>query len=273
MDAFESCVPTGFELARHVPLLRIDMLVATLGQRSVVAGLVAFGGAGPLHAAALAESLGMKRILVPPTPGVLSALGLLMADVVYDTARAILERADDLLSDLAVLKQAYDAAAHGVRQVLSAHGAPTLSLEVDLRYVGQSYELSVPLETPITKEHLETAVGGFHDMHRQRYGHADPDEPVEVVALRVRGRVAVPPPDLPGETETDRPLEEAEIGTRPVWFDADGPTTTTAYDRSELHYGHALDGPAILHQYDTTIVVPPGWHAHIDEHQNVRLER
>ena len=235
--------------------------------------LVPFGGAGPLHAVELAEALDMRRVLVPPTPGVLSALGLLMADVVYDTARAVLTRADTLVNDPSPLTTAREAAAADVRAVLDAHGTPELALEVDLRYAGQSYELSVPLDAPITGEAVQAAVQAFHKQHRDRYGHADPDEPVEVVALRVRGRVAVPPPELPREPETDAPLADAQLGTRPVWFDADGPTDTPAYDRTALHHGHAFDGPAILHQYDTTIVIPPGWHARIDARQNVRIER
>ena len=235
--------------------------------------LVPFGGAGPLHAVELAEALDMRRVLVPPTPGVLSALGLLMADVVYDTARAVLTRADVLIDDPAPLTTAREVAAADVRAVLDAHGAPALALELDFRYAGQSYELSVPLDTPITGAAVQEAVQAFHDQHRDRYGHADPDEPVEGVALRVRGRVAVPPPELPRESETDTPLADAQLGTRPVWFNADGPTDTPTYDRTGLHHGHAFDGPAILHQYDTTIVVPPGWQARIDARQNVRIER
>jgi N-methylhydantoinase A len=235
--------------------------------------LVPFGGAGPLHAVELAEALDMRRVLVPPTPGVLSALGLLMADVVYDTARAVLTRADTLVDDPMPLTEAREAAAADVRTVLDVHGTPELALEVDLRYAGQSYELSVPLDAPITGTAVQDAVQAFHERHRDRYGHADPDEPVEVVALRVRGRVAVPPPELPREPETDAPLADAQLGTRPVWFDADGPTDTPAYDRTALHHGHDFDGPGILHQYDTTIVIPPGWHARIDARQNVRIER
>jgi N-methylhydantoinase A len=235
--------------------------------------LVPFGGAGPLHAVELAEALDMRRVLVPPTPGVLSALGLLMADVVYDTARAVLTRAETLVDDPSPLTTAREAAAADVRSVLDAHGTPDLALELDLRYAGQSYELSVPLDAPITGAAVQDAVQAFHERHRDRYGHADPDEPVEVVALRVRGRVAVPPPELPREPETDTPLADAQLGTRPVWFDAEGPTDTPAYDRTALHHGHAVDGPAILHQYDTTIVVPPGWHARIDARQNLHIER
>jgi N-methylhydantoinase A len=196
-----------------------------------------------------------------------------MADVAYDTARALLTRADALAADPSPLTSTAEDATEDVRTVLSDHGQPTLEFELDLRYEGQSYELSVPLAAPITGAGVRETVDTFHTRHRERYGHAAPHEPVEVVALRVRGRVEVEPPRLPVEPETDTPIEEAVLGTRPVWFDADGPTKTTAYARSRLHHGHALEGPAILHQYDTTIVLPPGWHARIDARQNVRIER
>jgi len=235
--------------------------------------LVAFGGAGPLHAPALAEALDIHRVLVPPSPGVLSALGLLMADVVYDAARALLHRAEALAGNPNPLQEAARSAADDVRDTLAEHGTPTLTAELDLRYVGQSYELNVPVETPLTSDAVKAAVAAFHERHRTRYGHADPDEAVEVVAVRVRGRVKVPPPERPREPETDQPLEEAEIGTRPVWFEASGPTDTPAYRRTDLHHGHALDGPAVVHQYDTTLVVPPGWHAEVDARQNLWVDR
>jgi len=235
--------------------------------------LVPFGGAGPLHAVALAEALDMCRVLVPPTPGVLSALGLLTADMVYDTSRAVLTRADTLIEDASPLSGAADAAVAEVRDTLVDHGTPHLTLKLDLRYVGQSYELSVPLSPPIAGRRVAEAVQAFYERHREQYGHADADEPVEVVALRVRGRVKTPQPQLSREPEADQPLSAARLGTRPVWFDVDGPTPTPAYARTELHHGHAFDGPAVLHQYDTTVVVPPDWHAHVDPWQNVWIER
>ncbi|WP_263784420.1 hydantoinase/oxoprolinase family protein [Salinibacter grassmerensis] len=235
--------------------------------------LVPFGGAGPLHAAALAETLGMTRVLVPPAPGALSALGLLMADITHDASRALLTRVEALRGDLAPLQRAASALAAEVRSVLDDRGTPEVAFELDLRYVGQSYEVTVPVASPITASALAGATEAFHNRHRQRYGHADPEAPVEAVALRARGTVTVSPPPLPHEPETDAPLEDAAMGTRPVWFEQDGPTETTAYNRKALHHGHALDGPAVLHQYDTTIVVPPGWRARVGAYQNVWIER
>jgi N-methylhydantoinase A len=245
--------------------------------------LVPFGGAGPLHAAALAEAIGMRRVLVPPAPGALSALGLLMADVTSDAARAILARADTLRSDPSPLQSAAEALRAEVTEVLKSHGTPEVAFELDVRYMGQSYEVTVPLEAQtaaapseavsITENHLAGATQAFHEHHRRRYGHADPEAPIEVVALRARGTVPVSAPPLPRESKTDSPVENAMIGTRPVWFDPDGPTETTTYAREALRPGHAFEGPAICHQYDTTIVVPPGWRAHVDAFQNIRIKR
>jgi N-methylhydantoinase A len=196
-----------------------------------------------------------------------------MADVTSDAARAVLTRADALRSDPSPLQSTAEALHAEVTEVLRSHGTPEVAFELDLRYVGQSYEVTVPLAAPITENHLAGATQAFHDRHRRRYGHADPEAPVEVVALRARGTVPVSAPPLPREPETDVPVENAAIGTRPVWFDPDGPTETTTYAREDLRPGHAFEGPAICHQYDTTIVVPPGWRAHVDAFQNIRIKR
>jgi N-methylhydantoinase A len=235
--------------------------------------LVPFGGAGPLHAAALADALDVRRVLVPPTPGVLSALGLLMADVVYDTSRAVLEAAQALIDDPAPLRAAARAGIEEVRAALQTHGPPQIELELDLRYAGQSYELRSALETPIREAHVRQAVEVFHERHEQRYGHADPNEPVEIVALRIRGAVPAEPLDLEAGAGADTEVNAAVLGTRPVWFDADAPVEAVTYARERLAPGHTLDGPAIVHQYDSTVVVPPHWHARVDAWQNVWIER
>jgi N-methylhydantoinase A len=236
--------------------------------------LMPFGGAGPLHATALADALDIRRILVPPSPGVLSALGLLLADVVYDTARALLHRGDALLDDPAPLTEALDALTGEVQSVLAEHSNDlTMETLLDVRYVGQSYELEVPLALPPTADHLRAAVEAFHEAHTRRFGHARREEPVEVVTLRVRGRRPGAQPTLPREPETDQPLDAARLADRPVWFAADGSPPTPCYARDRLHHGHAFDGPAIVHQYDTTLVVPPGWHARVDAWRNVWVEQ
>ena len=235
--------------------------------------LVPFGGAGPMHACELAEALGVRRILVPPAPGVLSALGLLMADVVYDTSQTVLRPVEALLEDSSSLRYAIEALTEQVREVLEGEAAapPELQVLLDLRYVGQSYELEVPLEEPLTVAHLSAAVQAFHRLHEQRYGHRMETEPVEVVTLRVRGRVPGIQPDLPQDSPAKTDGLVALIGRRDVYFDESVPTA--CYDRDRLRHGHRFSGPAMVYQYDTTLVIPPGWHARVDAWRNIWVER
>jgi N-methylhydantoinase A len=235
--------------------------------------LVAFGGAGPLHACALAEALGMKRVLVPPHPGVLSAFGLCTADVVRDAVQAVLKPMEALQADPEPLQTKANALADQVRAVLPDEPAPQLTAELDMRYAGQSYELTVPLDLPVTSSHLNTAAGAFQSQHEQRYGYSDEEARVEAVALRIRGRVAGAEVHLPTEPPTSQPLNDAKTNTVNVWFDADAPRATPLYERSRLHHGHAFDGPAVIVQYDATVVVPPNWHATVDAWRNLIIER
>ncbi|MDX1546330.1 MAG: hydantoinase/oxoprolinase family protein, partial [Rhodothermales bacterium] len=152
---------------------------------------VPFGGAGPLHACDLAAALGIRHLLVPPHPGVLSALGLLMADVVFDAAHALLRPVRALLDDPEPLQARARALADRVRRVLAREGdaAPVLEALLAVRYAGQSYELEVPVDLPPTAPALARALAAFHDAHTQRYGYAAAERPAEVVSVRVRGRL------------------------------------------------------------------------------------
>ena len=237
--------------------------------------LLPFGGAGPLHACDLADALGIKRILVPPHPGVLSALGLLVADVVRDTSHAVLRGADNLIADVAPLQETFASLAEQVRAILRAEGLGECAIEaaLDARYRGQSYELTVPLCVPVTTQAVADATTAFHAAHSRRYGYAMPAEPVEVVTLRVRGVGRGARPPWPHDPLGPPDASAARIGTRQVWFAAQGPTDTACYDRAALRPGHRFAGPAIVFQYDTTVVVPPGWRARVDEWHNVWLER
>ena len=237
--------------------------------------LVPFGGAGPLHACDLAEALGIRRLLVPSSPGVLSALGLLMADVVYDTSHATLQPLDALLADPAPLRRTADALADQVRAVLERERAATPALEalLDLRYAGQSYELEIPLALPVSTPHLQRTLAAFHTHHKRRYRYAMEDRPVEAVTLRVRGRLPGAQFDLPPEPLADTDTSAAQLGEKPVWFAEAGPAATSCYDRARLRHGHRFAGPAVVFQYDTTLVVPPGWQARVDAWGNVWIER
>jgi N-methylhydantoinase A len=241
--------------------------------------LLPFGGAGPLHACSLAEALDMRRILIPPFPGVLSAYGMLVADVVHDASRSLLYAAAELADDPASLAAAYDELAVRVRSVLAQEGvtAPSLTASLDLRYRGQSYELTVPLALPpipaAVRAAVRAAVDAFHAAHAQRYGYAMPAAAVECVTLRVVGRAPGAAPPLPAIPMGETGASAAQVGTAAVWFTDGGATPTPVYERSRLGPGHRFAGPALVRQYDATTVVHPGWDARVDGLGNLWLER
>ncbi len=237
--------------------------------------LVPFGGAGPLHACDLADALGVPYIFLPPAPGVLSALGLLIADVAHESSQTLLIEAEKLAARPSPLQEKIAALAERVQTVLTAEGisAPALEASLDIRYRGQSYELSVPLAHPATSAAVRQSIEAFHAAHAARYGYAMRDETVEIVTVRLRGagpgvelhltREALGPPDA----------NRARVGTKPIWFRSDSPDESACYDRARLRPGHRFDGPAIIFQFDTTIIVAPGWAACVDERHNLWLAR
>lgn len=241
--------------------------------------LLPFGGAGPLHACDLADHLGIRGILIPPIPGVLSAYGMLVADIVSDASQSVLQPAAHLIADLSPLNEIYTALHNRVTAVLRAEGVaePRIEAGLDIRYRGQSYELTVPLQTPISIQHLVDAANAFHTAHDQRYGYSMPDEPVNIVNLRVRGIGPGAQPGLPSLPMQSEDPSAARLPDKPVWFSATAPKgipiPTACYDRARLMPGNCFDGPAIIYQFDSTIVVPPAWRGRIDQFANIWLER
>ncbi|MDB5595074.1 MAG: hydantoinase/oxoprolinase family protein [Hyphomicrobiales bacterium] len=243
--------------------------------------LLPFGGAGAVHAAAVAEELGMKRILVPMRPGAFSALGLLCTDVVHDYIRSELRPFLDVTPDHA--EEIYAALEAKARHELAAEGMKLedakFSRELDLRYTGQGYELRTPLdglfEGRLDAEAMAAARTRFDHRHAQIHGHAAADRPVEVVSYRLRLRVSVPKykPLKEEPPATPRPVTEAQKGERSVYFDGENPVTTRLYERDRLDVGAVLEGPAIVEQFDATTVVNPGWSARVDGFRNLVLER
>lgn len=236
--------------------------------------LIPFGGAGPLHACDLAASLSVQKILIPPSPGVLSALGLLLADVVHENAQAILRDAGQLLADIDFLTGHFTRLADESQAVLAGEGVsdPRLDPALDMRYRGQSYELTVPLATPISQESLADAVTGFHALHTQRYGYGMADAAVEVVTLRLRGSGPGAQPEFQRQPLGPTDPSSAFLGEKPVWFQPESPTLTATYDRTRLTPGNRFTGPAIVYQFDTTTVIPPGWAGRVDGWGNVWIE-
>jgi len=261
------------QIANEVMLGALRVITVQRGLDPRDFGILAFGGAGPLHACDLADSLAIRTILIPPFPGVLSAYGMLVADVVHDASQSVLLPASALMADPTPLAEQARQLADQVTAVLVADGipAPDLTARLDLRYSGQSYELTVPLPLPVDADALAAAMAAFHAAHAQRYGYAMPDEPVTVVTLRVVGRGPGAQPTLPRLPE--QAGAATPVGHDAVWFRADGPTPTPRYARADLAAGATLPGPALVAQYDATTLITPGWVGRVDELGNLWLHR
>jgi N-methylhydantoinase A len=236
-------------------------------------GLVAFGGAGPLHATRLASALEIPRVVVPRTAGVLSALGLLISDILYDYSTSRVRRWADV--DPADLRSTFGAFVEEGRERLTEEDLPAdrraFERSLDLRYEGQSFELPVSVpEGDIDAETMETVAERFHGRHRQRYGHAYEDEPVELVTIRLRARGVVATPDL-RTGRTDGSLADAVKSTREVIFDGVA-HDTPVYDRAALPTEVAFGGPAIVEGAESTVVVRPDQTARVDDYGSIVVE-
>jgi N-methylhydantoinase A len=235
--------------------------------------LVAFGGAGPLHATTLADALDVPRVVVPRTAGVLSALGLLVSDVLYDYSVSRVRAWDEVTpGTLSDVLDDFRAAA-GDRLAAEGRAGESVVFEpsLDLRYAGQSFELSVPVpDGDVDDDTLAALAERFHERHRTRYGHAYPEEPVELVTVRLRARGVVEPPDLRPEPVPGT-VADAVRETRPVAF---GGTDheTRVYDRAALPTGGTFDGPAVVEGAESTVVVRPGQAARVDEYGSLVVE-
>lgn len=238
--------------------------------------LVAFGGAGPLHAGRIARELGMRGVLVPLYPGVTSALGLLMADVRHDHVRSRLEPIHSLAPEAAEALFA-ELEAEAREQLLAEGFAPeriALERQLDLRYAGQGYEVSVSAPPgPWDGQVLPEVRRRFDLQHEQLFGHKAEDEVVEVVNYRVVGLGLVPKAELRRHPPASAPVASARTGERAAYFpELGGLVPCPVYAREALGPGHELEGPAIVEQLDSTSVVFPGQRARVDEHLNLILD-
>ncbi|MGH2662960.1 MAG: hydantoinase/oxoprolinase family protein [Actinomycetota bacterium] len=268
--------------------------------------LVAFGGGGPLHVVQLARELGISTAIVPVAPGVLSAWGMLTVDMVQDRSWTILRRLravdnEELGKVLADLRSHIEEAfvRQGIRLV-----DVTFEYFLDMQYYGQTYSLpvglselesridvgadesirlseegaiSVPLDTParegpvVTDEVMARAVETFHREHEREYGHADRDQELQVVHARVFGRAKVDHPALEAQPEGDEDPSKARVGSRAVRFEA-GVAETDVYQRERLEPGNQIQGPAIVQEASSTMVLPPAATAKVDRFGNLIIQ-
>ena len=272
------------EVALGIVEIANSAMVGALRQVSVQRGhdprdfmLVAFGGAGPVHANRLAAELEIPTVLVPPSPGTTSAMGLLVTDIKHDYSVALIQQADRL---------DFEAAGESFRR-MRAVGAAALSREgvgtdetvylyqADMRYVGQSYELTIPLPNGVLRpEKLAGVIDRFHEEHDRAYGFKADGEPVEFVALRLSAIGSISRPrarEIPGSGGDSSAALKAR---RAVYFAESGGTVDCpVYDRYGLGPDDEISGPAIVEEVDSTTVIHPGYRAVVDRYGNLFLRR
>jgi N-methylhydantoinase A/oxoprolinase/acetone carboxylase beta subunit len=236
--------------------------------------LICFGGGGGLHAADLARSLRLPKVVVPRNPGAFSALGILLSDVVKDSVQSVLlpvpdggrhsaQRSADFWLDL---KSRFAILERASRAELQREGFPAerarVERRLDLRYAGQSYELSVPFRTDFREL--------FHRQHEKAYGYAHPGRLLEIVNVRLRLTIPTPKPQLRARRAGNPDSARARLKTKPVWF-AGRFHPTRLYDRERLGAGARFGGPAVVVEYSSTTVVPPDFDCCVDEYLNLIL--
>lgn len=238
--------------------------------------LMAFGGAGPLHAVRLAQELGMSTVIVPRNPGILCAMGLLLTDLRADfsvTRLVPLEAANlaDIAETVALVEA--DAGAWFEDEAIPADKR-RCTRRIDMRYDGQNYELSIPLpEGPVTEETLDALKRGFSETHERMYGFAVPEERILCVTFRAEATGQVRKAELRERPIGDADASGAVTGRREVWYPETAAfTETLLYARDRLAPGMVFKGPAIVEQMDTTTLIPPGVHVRVDKIDNLILE-
>jgi N-methylhydantoinase A len=233
--------------------------------------LVAFGGAGPMHACALAEELGIGHVIVPPSPGMFSALGLLTADLFHDYSRPVIRDAAE--ADPAVLERLYGEMEVDGASTLSQEGIPerrrSYRRTLDIRYRGQGFELGVDTRKPVTHSSIAESVKAFHVKHKEVYGYSAEEEPTEIVNVKLRVVGLLEKPKL---RRRRRKRSSPSPDHRRVYYESLGDWVGT-----EVHQRAAMnglrDGPAVIEQYDATTVVYPGWSYTPDDYGNLILRR
>jgi N-methylhydantoinase A len=220
--------------------------------------LLAFGGAGPLHACSLATALGIRRVLIPASPGALSALGILDADLRREFSRTVM-----LAPGTPQIAQIFRALESEARAAFTSEGAgPTFTRSADLRYHGQGFELRIDWSA--------NAVARFHRLHAQSYGYADPTRAVEIVTLRIQAIARSRKPRRTREVLRKPDARHARLSVHSI-FEEGQWRRATLYDRAMLHPGNRITGPAVITELSATTYLPTGWTASVDALSNLVL--
>jgi N-methylhydantoinase A len=255
------------KLSNQVMMRAIRLVSIERGHDPRMFTMFVFGGAGPLHAAELSE-IGVEEVIIPPYPGVFSALGLLATDFRYEAVKSIVKEAaeldDDELNNIFIELTSY------VVEKLIEDGVDkdriTTLRYLDIMYWGQAYHLTTPYMGSVREAIME-----FHEMHEARYGYSMRDEPVAIVSARVEALGNMEKPSLPHSTMEEyrpRPVEE-----RDVYYEDTGWAATPVYLRSSLKPGAILDGPSLITSDESTVLIPPEYHGYVDEYHAIHIRR
>jgi len=240
--------------------------------------LMALGGAGPLHAVRLAQELDMKRVVIPLTPGVMCALGLLLTDLRADfsVTQILRAEADAVPAVQAIMDELAAKAGHWFNEENVQAADRALRFSVDMRYIGQNYELPITVSTTdgkVAPDLVTSLIEAFIAAHKQQYGFASDVDPVQFVTFRAEAIGRVEKADLARYEDVGPDASAALTGQRDVWFpEAQDFVTCPIYDRALLKSGNAISGPAIIEQMDATTVMPPGTSAYVEPYLNIVID-
>ena len=263
------------EIANATMINALRLVTVRRGYDPRELAMVAFGGAGPLHASRLCMEMQIPALLIPLSPGTASALGLLVTDLRHEFSHTRVMPAD--APDMGRIRSLFERMEDEGRRTLEREGVAAEAMEfrrgIEMRYAGQSSEVAVgcPGEA-VDVPALAEAVRSFHAAHERAYGHGYPDEPVELVNFTVTAIGRIPRPRLRRIASNGRDVAEARRGTRRVFFsEARGFAETGIYDRALLRAGHAVVGPAVIEEVDSTTLVHAGYRAAVDEFGNLLI--
>ncbi|WP_421953363.1 hydantoinase/oxoprolinase family protein [Polaromonas sp.] len=251
---------------------------AVTTERGLDAGrftMVVYGGAGPLHASAIARELGIKNVLIPFAPGYFSAYGMLFSDLRYDYVRSVFRKLDDVsFDDIEAIYAGMEA--EGMKAIGGSAVTPeavVIERAADMRYVGQEHAVTVDLPSEFFRNQDRQAIKKhFDDLHAVRYGTSAPREPADLVSLRVTvlGRMRKPPRQAVAEG-TEQPAAYALRAHKPVYFRGSGFVSTPVYKRPALRSGNRINGPALVEEHASTTVVQPGDTVVVDAFGNLQI--
>jgi N-methylhydantoinase A len=251
---------------------------AVTTERGLDAGsftMVVYGGAGPLHASAIAREIGIRKVLIPYAPGYFSAYGMLFSDLRYDYVRSVFRKLNDVSFE--EIEAAYKTMEDEGRAALAQSGVKAdgvvIERAADMRYVGQEHAVTVDLPMAFFEGKDRSAIKQqFDELHKVRYGTSAPKEPADLVSLRVTVLgIMKKPPKHSVDEGSSKPEKAAVRAVKPVYFRCGGWADTPVYKRDRLRAGNVISGPALIEEHASTTVMQPGDEMRVDELGNLQI--